>query len=68
MDGTELTAIADVAVPTDVYVDFFGLGAGVKRESIIVTYYDDVTVSFLGGPRIINKKSARNNVLFRRFN
>lgn len=47
MDGTELTSIADIVVPADVYVDFFQLGAGAQGDSIFITYYDDVSVSFL---------------------
>jgi hypothetical protein len=48
MDGTELASITDVLVPADVYVDFFRLGAGAQGDSIFITYYDDVTASFLG--------------------
>jgi hypothetical protein len=48
MDGIELASITDVIIPADVYVDFFRLGAGAKGDSIFITYYDDVTVSFLG--------------------
>jgi len=59
MDGTELAAIADVAVPADVYVDFFRLGAGAKGESIFVTYYDDVSVSSLGASPSPHQWSVR---------
>jgi len=50
MDGTKLASITDVNVPTDVYVDFFRLGAGVRGNSIFITYYDDITVSLLAPP------------------
>jgi hypothetical protein len=48
MDGTELASITDVVFPADVYVGFFKLGAESQGDSIFITYYDDVTVSFLG--------------------
>jgi hypothetical protein len=48
MDGTELASIMDVVVPADVYVDFFKLGAESQGNSVFITYYDDVSVSFLG--------------------
>ena len=48
MDGALLASITDLLVPVDVYVDFFRLGAGVRGDDVFITYYDDVTVSFLG--------------------
>jgi hypothetical protein len=47
-DGAELASITDVPVPADVYIDFFKLGAESQGASAFVTYYDDVTMSFLG--------------------
>ena len=48
MDGAELASITDVLVPADMYIDFFKLGAESQGASDFVTYFDDVTVSFLG--------------------
>jgi hypothetical protein len=59
MDGTELASITDIVVPADVYVDFFRLGAGSRGDSIFITYYDDVAVSFLGPSPPQNQWSVR---------
>ena len=48
MDGSELASITDIVVPANVNVDFFRLGAASRGDSVFITYYDDVTVSFLG--------------------
>jgi hypothetical protein len=47
MDGTELASITDVIVPENVNVNFFLLGPGTQGDSVFITYFDDVAVSFL---------------------
>lgn len=59
MDENELASITNVAVPADVYIDFFRLGAGAKGESVFTTYYDDITASLLGPPPLPQQWTAR---------
>jgi hypothetical protein len=58
MDENELASITDVAVPADLYVDLFRLGAGAKGD-VFITYYDDITVSLLGPPPLPQQWTAR---------
>ena len=48
MDGNELAAITDVAVPADIYIDFFRLGGAARGSKVFTNYYDNVIVSLLG--------------------
>jgi hypothetical protein len=47
MNEVELASITNVAVPRDIYIDFFRLGVTTQRDNSFVIYYDDVAVSLL---------------------
>ena len=50
IDRTLIASIMDIEVATDIYIDFFVLGASAIGDSDFTTYYDDVTVSLLSRP------------------
>jgi hypothetical protein len=59
MDGVLLASLTDILVPPEVYIDFFRLGANVRRGGEFIIYYDDVGASNLDSSPNVNQWSLR---------